>query len=154
VFFNGAIAGDASYRSIELNALAGANGRLLVGNPGVVPAPALTFPIDTLQNGADAVALFQALAVTFPNNTPATATGLIDALVYGTADAGDGGLLDTLITTNILSPSRVQLDEGASPAPAETQSIQRCGDGRRNGAKFLAGTLPTPGAANNVAACP
>jgi hypothetical protein len=153
VFFDGAGAMEPSYSAIALSA-ADANGLLLVGNPGVVPAPALTFPSNTLQDGADAVGIYQASPAAFPSNTPATSTGLIDALVYGTGDAPDGGLFNALITSNVLSQARVQVDEGASPTPAETQSIQRCGDGRRDGRKFLAGAPPTPGAANNVAACP
>ncbi|MCC6555619.1 MAG: hypothetical protein IT372_21870 [Polyangiaceae bacterium] len=151
VFWNGAT--DVSYRAIGLNGAADANGLLLVGNAGVTPAPAVTFPNDTLQNGQDAVGIYQALPAAFPNNTAVTANGLIDALVYSTADATDGALLDTLISSSLVNPARVQVDEGANPT-SESQSIQRCGAPRRNGSKFAVGNPPTPGAANNVAPCP
>ena len=128
---------------------------LLTGNSGVVPAPAVTFANNFLQNGQDAVGVYQAPAASFVtsgvNATPVTAVGLIDALVYDTADADDAQLLDALIGP-VGTPGRVQVDEGANPA-SETQSIQRCGDGRKNGSKFAVGA-PTPGAANGVAACP
>jgi hypothetical protein len=53
-------------------------------------------PDNTLQNGADAVALYQANAVDFPNGTPVTAVNLIDAIVYDTSDADDPVLLQLL----------------------------------------------------------
>jgi hypothetical protein len=155
VFWNGSV--NTSYYAADLNATTDANGLLVVGNAGVtMPAPPVTFANDLLQNGQDAVALYQTTKSTFPANTALTVglNRLIDALVYDTADADDPELLD-----NLLGPApyagRVQVDEGGNGAggPSETVSIQRCGDGRRNGSKFTVGT-PTPGAANNVTACP
>lgn len=148
VLYNGS--GDTSYLTIRLNATTDASGLLLVGNTAVTPAPALTFPNNTLQNGPDAVALYQALPAAFPNATPVTAARLIDTVVYGTNDGDDPGLLDTLL--GAASPARHQADEGATAALSETQSIQRCSDGRRDGSRFLAST-PTPGADNTVT-CP
>ncbi|WP_237244463.1 MULTISPECIES: hypothetical protein [Sorangium] len=148
VFFNGS-ADDASYRAIELNATTDRFGLLLVGNSGVMPAPALVFPNDTLQNGADAVALYQGLPADFPSGTPATSARLLDALVYDTNDADDEELLDALISSDPEAPERVQVNEGATAAPA-TQSIQRCADGARDGRRFVT-AAPTPGRDN---ACP
>jgi len=146
VFWNGG--GDVSYYSVNLNVTTDANGLVLVGNSGVVPGPAITFANDFLQQGADAVALYQAPTIT--NGTPVTTVALIDAVVYDTADADDAGLA-TLFTAG------AQIDESANASSA-TDSIQRCGDGRRDLTRFVtavaATNAPSPGAPNTVAACP
>jgi hypothetical protein len=145
VFWNGS--SDVSYVAIELNATTDANGLLLVGNSLVVPTPALTFMDNVLQNGQDAVSVHQALPAAFPVSTPVTAANVIDALVYDTADVDDPGLLATLMTV------AVQVDENVNLTSA-TDSIMRCGDGRRDGSKYSVGTPPSPGALNTVTACP
>ncbi|MBI4951056.1 MAG: hypothetical protein HY908_03420 [Myxococcales bacterium] len=158
VFYNGG--GNVCYFARDLDATTDANGLLLTGNAGVVPAPAATcqWPSDTLQNGPDAVAVYQTAAAGFvtagPNATPVTAAQLIDALVYETADADAGTLLDTLLGPAPYA-GRVQVDEGPNSVGglSETQSIQRCADGRRDGRRFAVGA-PTPGAANGVTPCP
>jgi Lamin Tail Domain len=155
VFFNGNLANDTSYLVMELNGTTDANGLLVLGNMGVVPMlpMTLTFAGNGLQNGPDAVALYQALPAAFPMNTAATTTKLIDVLVYETNDADDVSLLDTFFGAG--NPTRVQVDEGAGGAngPAEMNAIQRCSNGRRDGRKFGTST-PTPGAVNNIMACP
>jgi len=151
VFWNGS--NDQSYYATNLDVITDANGLVLVGNAGVVPAPAITFGGNVLQNGQDGAAIYQ--AAPFTNNTPVTAAGLIDALVYDTADADDDGLLDVLFGV-MGTLGRVQVDEGTGGAagPAEMQSVQRCDPARRRGDKFTAATPPSPGAPNTVAACP
>ncbi|MBK8253979.1 MAG: lamin tail domain-containing protein [Polyangiaceae bacterium] len=149
VFWNGS--NDTSYLALNLNGSTDANGMLLVGNSGVMPVPPVTWANNTLQNGQDAVAIYQAPLASFPNGAMVTGTAVIDALVYDTNDADDPGLLDALIGP-MGTLGRVQVDEGASPT-SEAQSIQRCGDGRLRGDKFAVGA-PTPAMANNVAACP
>ena len=154
VFWNGS--NDQSYLALSLNGTTDAAGLLLTGNSGLMPSPSAmcTWPNNTLQNGQDAVSVHQAPPASFPNNTAVTAANIIDAVVYETADADDAGLLDVLIGP-AGSPGYVQADEGMAGAgsPAEMQSVQRCGDGRRRGDKFVAGA-PSPGVANTVAACP
>lgn len=146
-FWNGA--NDLSYLSIALAATTDANGLLLVGNPGVMPLPALGFPGNVLQNGADAISLHQQ-ATPHPNGTPVTSSQLVDALVYGTADPDDAELLATLLG---VGPERVQLDEGATGV-SDLQSVQRCESTRRlDGRSFQAGSPPSPGAANAVPGC-
>ncbi|WP_437710118.1 hypothetical protein WMF45_35885 [Sorangium sp. So ce448] len=144
VLYNGAAGG--SYSAIELNATTDVGGLLLVGNSGVAPTPALVFPTNTLQNGPNAVALYQGLPAEFPTSTPATAAHLIDALVYGPAAEPDTQLLNALISS---APGRVQVSEGAS---SQTQSIQRCADGLRDGRRFGA-AAPTPRRPNTLP-CP
>ncbi|WP_437875371.1 hypothetical protein [Sorangium sp. So ce513] len=155
VLFNGN-GGDTSYRAVELTGTTNRDGLLLVGNPAVTPEPDVlldpTSTVNNLENGADAVGLYQARPAAFPTGTPATATHLLDAVVYGTGDAADQGLLDALISSDPEAPERVQVDEGATGALSTTQSIQRCADGPRDGRRFVA-AAPTPGAPNTVS-CP
>jgi hypothetical protein len=126
----------------------------------MTPAPNVNFTPNTLQNGEDAVAVYQTPTSTFKTNAPASpvTTGLsriIDALVYDSSDPDDPGLLDNLIAP-APAPERVQVDENANAAMMQGSgvvSIQRCADGRRDGRKFgLA--APTPAAANTLPACP
>ncbi|WP_438038845.1 hypothetical protein [Sorangium sp. So ce128] len=150
VLYNGAT--DGSYSAIELNGTTDVSGLLLVGNSGVQPTPALVFPTNTLQDGASAVALYQALPAEFPTSTPVTAARLIDALVYGPAAEPDAQLLNTLISSAPGAPGRVQVSEGATSALSQAQSIQRCADGRRDGRRFGA-AAPTPRRPNTLP-CP
>ncbi|MBN1209144.1 MAG: Ig-like domain-containing protein [Myxococcaceae bacterium] len=145
VFYNGS--NDTSYLTLDLYATTDANGFIVAANPGVTPR-VLTFPNNTLQNGVDAIAIYQGSSAAFPNGTPVTATGLIDAVVHETADPDDAGLLDVLLYP-AGDPRRVQADE--NPANnGQTVSIQRCGPGLRDGRVYSV-AAPTPSAANT---CP
>src|SRR4051812_7471669 len=113
VFFNGNT--DTSYRSFDLDGFQlGPTGYFLIGNTSVVPTPDIIFPDTTLQNGADAVALYTANASDFPNGTAVTSTNLLDAIVYGSSsNPPDTELMTTLgqstqyIDTDTTSISRV-----------------------------------------------
>ena len=144
VLFNGS--NDLSYAAFDLDGrTTDANGYFVLGNSGVTGVD-LIFANGVLQNGADAVAIYQGDATSFPTNTPVTTTNLIDAVVYDTADADDPGLLV------LLNSGQPQVDEDAGGAAA-TDSIQRCPNGSgggRNTSTYLART-PSPDAANN---CP
>lgn len=134
VLFNGN--SDESYATYDLTGFTtDANGFLLLAND-TFPGMDISLGADNgLQNGADAVAIYQASATSFPDGTLATTTGLIDALVYGTNDADDTGLLAALGET-------VQYDEAVN-SNKDTESIQRNpADGT-----FCIG-LPTPDAVN------
>ena len=141
VFYNGA--NDASYRAIDLDGYrTNAGGYLLVANPEV-SKEAVPFPENTLQNGADAVALYQADDREFPNGTPVTTNHLIDAIVYDTTDADDPGLLI------LVNPNQPQVDENMHGI-GDQESIQRCPNGsglERNTVTYVV-TLPTPGLPN------
>ena len=95
VFFNGG--SDTSYAAYDLDGQStGAGGFfVLCGDASQVTNCDLDVSPNTklLQNGADAVALYTNDATDFPNGTAVTTTNLLDALVYDTADADDGGLL-------------------------------------------------------------
>ena len=120
VLFNGS--DDKSYRVVDLSGLStGGDGFAVIGSKGV-PGVGLELPAGSLQNGADAVALYAGLPNSFPNGTALHTRGLLDALVYGTGDPVDAGLLALLET------GQPQVDE-AGNGPADQVSIGRCPDG-------------------------
>jgi hypothetical protein len=137
--------GDTSYFSASLNVTTDANGLVVIGNSAL--SPAIVFNDNVLQNGQDAVAVHQGAALM--NGTMLTSAGLIDALVYDTADADDPGLLMTLLGTGM---GAIQVDEAAT-MQSEQASIQRCNIGRLNGTQFSVVSPPSPGAPNG-AMCP
>lgn len=140
VWFNGA--GGNSYRTIDLNgSVIPASGYFVIGNAGV-PNVNITFPGNTLQNGADAIAIYTSTAAAWPNGTAVSSTGLIDALVYGTGDADATNLL------SVLTPGQPQVDETAA-TPTLNNSSSRLPDGGApfNSSAYVA-QLPTPGDSN------
>jgi hypothetical protein len=148
VFWNGA--NETAYYAVDLLGSTNSAGLLTVGNAAVVSSTSLTFPDNTLQNGADAVALYAAPASSFPDGSLLTSTRLIDAVVYGSGDADDAELLNGLFGPTGTA-GRVQVNEALNAMPT-TQSILRCGTARLRGDRFVVGT-PTANAANGVAAC-
>ena len=117
VLFNGS--SDTSYAAYDLDGYStDANGFFILGNTGV--SPDISFSDNFLQNGADAVALYQDDATTFPNGTPVTVTNLVSGVVYDTNDADDAGLLAAI--------GGIQYNEDENAAK-DTQSIQRKLDG-------------------------
>ena len=128
VLFNGN--GDAEYDTISLDGFTtDANGFFVIGSANVPNVDLTAFTTNGLQNGADAVALYSG---TPP--TAATTTNLIDAIVYGTNDADDVGLLAAL-------GQSVQYNEGNN-----ADALARDPDGTGT---FVA-QAPTPGATNFV----
>ncbi|MDN3492716.1 endonuclease [Winogradskyella bathintestinalis] len=118
VFFNGSSSGgDKSYFVYDLNGLVtDINGLLVIGSTNVSPFPQALIPESVMQNGADAVGIYQASVEDFPEETIATQNNLIDALVYGTNDSTDTGLLA------LLGQSIQYNDNGTNANP---KSIQR-----------------------------
>src|SRR6267143_652228 len=91
VFFNGS--NDQSYAAFDLDGFStNGSGYFTIGNTAV-PGVDITFTNGTLQNGADAVALYRANGADFPNGTAVTTINLQDAIVYDTGQADDAGLL-------------------------------------------------------------
>lgn len=142
VLYNGS--NDLSYLTIDLNGrTTSPTGYFTIGNADV-PGVDLVVPGDSLQNGADAVALFVGAAADFPVGTPIRTQNLRDALVYDTADPDDAGLLA------LLNPGQPQIDENGN-LTAATVSMQRCPNasgGERNTSSYLINT-PTPDTVNN-----
>ena len=130
VFFNGSNSGDdRSYFALDLDgAVTDVNGLLLIGSDTVTPYPQVFIGENLIQNGADAIAIYQANDYDFPEGTLATTTNLVDALVYDTSDSDDTVLMSLLGVTE-------QINEGPGN---NTNSIQRNNDGS------YTSTTPTP----------
>lgn len=127
VFFNGSSSGmNSSYFTVDLDGfITDENGLLVIGSASVTPFPQLLISQNVIQNGADAVAIYQANDTDFPEETVATITNLVDVLIYGTSDSDDLDLIDIFNDdpnfTNIQ-----QINEGSSN---NMNSIQRNNDG-------------------------
>ncbi|WP_340198552.1 lamin tail domain-containing protein [Ascidiimonas sp. W6] len=147
VLYNGN--GDTSYNTIDLSGFTtNAEGYFVVGNAGVANV-GLVVPGNTFQNGADAVALYQADAASFPNGTAVTTENLIDAIVYDTNDADDIALL------TLLNAGEAQVNEGGG-GDKDGQSSQRIPNGEggpRNTTTYTQAT-PTPGTENGGTVTP
>jgi hypothetical protein len=142
VFYNGN--DDESYKTVDLSGFSSdANGYIILGSDLFPDADILLGPDNTIQNGADAIAIYAAAAANFPNDTPITSDGLIDAIVYGTNDSNDMELLLGLNQT-------IQWNENEN-SMKDVESLQY----DASTGLFCAGT-PTPRAANIdcIVACP
>jgi len=141
VFYNGNPTGSTSnksYFAISLNGLAtDVNGLALIGNTEVSPVPQKIFSNSSIQNGPDAVAIYQGSYADFPIGTLATTANLIHAFGHGTTtDTAPTGLMTLLGNPSFLS-------EGSTSTLTQSQSIQRKADGTYEA------KLPTPGANND-----
>ncbi len=138
VLFNGA--NDLAYRTYDLDGFSlDANGFFLMGNPGVAGVD-FVIPNNTLQNGADAVAIYDTASFVILSFT--TTINLVDAIVYDTDNADDTGLLNGL-------GQSVQYNENENGL-AETESVSRstdCGS-------TIVTQNPTPNASNGMSSCP
>ena len=145
VFFNGSSSGgDSSYMVIDLNGyVTDNNGLLVIGSEGVSPFPQALISENVIQNGADAVCIYQAFVTDFPEGTLATQDDLIDAMVYDTNDADDVDLLNLLGETNQYN------DNGTNANP---RSIQRFVDGM--GVESFSTATPTPRRENDGSGIP
>ena len=147
VFYNGS--SDTSYQTFDLTGFStNAQGYFVLGNASITQAQ-ITFADNSLQNGADAVALYEANAADFPSGTAVTALNLIDAVVYDTSDADDSGLLD------VLTPGQPQINENELGLK-DILSIQRFENGSGNPRETgtFINAIPTPGAPNTNATEP
>ncbi|MCF8713316.1 T9SS type A sorting domain-containing protein [Joostella atrarenae] len=144
VLYNGS--NDLSYNAYDLDGYTtNANGYFVLGNEGVSNV-SLVFGTNGLQNGADAVALYQADATDFPNGTEVETTNLIDAIVYDTNDSDDAELLV------LLNDNQPQVNEDFN-SNKDFHSLQRYANGSgglRNTETYVA-AIPTPGTSNTNA---
>lgn len=144
VLFNGS--GAKSYLSVDLsNYQTNAEGYLvLCGDTSAVTGCDVDIGVNTnlIQNGADAVALYQRPATDFPNNTGVDANAVVDALVYDTNDADATELLV------LLNAGQGQINEDAN-GDKDGHSNQRCGAGVARNTEGYQQAVPTPGADNH-----
>lgn len=136
VMFNGsASGGNTSYVALDLDGYqTDINGLLLIGSNSVSPVPQYLISENVIQNGADAIAIYQADDFDFLQGTLATIENLVDVLIYGTADPDATGLID-IFNDHPNFTTIQQIDEGPGN---NTNSIQRNNDGTY----FVA--VPTP----------
>jgi hypothetical protein len=120
VLFNGS--DDASYNAVDLTGFTtDANGFFIIGSDATPGVDIPLGPDNTIQNGTDAVAIYQDNVANYPTDTPATTTNLIDAVVYTTGDGDDVDLRNALGLTTFY-------DEDAN-GMKDTESVQRAPDG-------------------------
>ncbi|HEX9825604.1 MAG TPA: endonuclease [Flavobacteriaceae bacterium] len=135
VFFNGSISGgNTSYFTIDLDGYStDVNGLLLIGSNSVSPVPQYLISTNVIQNGADAVAIYQASWDDFPDGTLAYVDEtLVDVLLYRTTQTDGTGLIPIFSSFN---PDIQIISEGSGN---NTNSIQRNNDGT-----YFVG-VPTP----------
>jgi hypothetical protein len=144
VLFNGN--GDVSYAAYDLDGWStDVDGYFVLGSALVTNVDSVAFITNGIQNGADAVALFQADASDFPNDTPVTTVNLIDAIVYDTNDADDAGLL---VLLNADQP-QVNEDGAGDKDHHSNQRIPNGSGGKRNTDTYEQ-HIPTPGEENST----
>ncbi|XP_056391044.1 uncharacterized protein LOC130284591 isoform X2 [Hyla sarda] len=96
------------------------NGYFLVGSAKVTPKPHIVLRSNTIQNGADAVALYYRPGKEYIVNKPVTNDGLVDAVVYVSQARDDAsGLL------NVLTPKQQAICEDERFL-VEDESLSRC----------------------------
>jgi endonuclease I/chitodextrinase len=143
VLYNGS--SDVSYDAIDLDGYTtDENGYFVIGSESVANVDLIEFTTNGIQNGADAVAIYLGDATSFPTGTAVLADDtLIDALVYGTSDADDEGLLV------LLNSGEVQVDENED-SNGTSNSMQRSpnGSGGLKSTSAYTMSTPTPGAEN------
>ncbi len=148
VLFNGS--DDQSYTPVfDLDGYTtDGNGYFVIGTVPASDIPVASGGSGWLQNGADAVALFVGNDTDFPDNTPLTTVGLIDALVYDTNDGDDAGLLP------LLNAGQPQINEDGN-GDKDNHSNQRCpnGSGGSLNTDTYAQFIPTPSAVNVCCSC-
>ncbi len=122
-----------------------ADGYFLIGDASL--SPNIVLAANSLEDGADAVAIYYADASQFSVGDSVTGSDIMDALVY---DSGQADAVGLLILMNNGQP---QVNENSN-GDAANQSMTRCPDGSGgslNSSTYKAVT-PTPGLLNNL--CP
>ena len=131
IFYSGSDASDGVYGEEDLSGSTDADGFYVVGETGVTNLD-LDWGGFILQNGTDAVVLYVGSASDFTSGDAPITDGLVDVLVYGSAD-------DSALRTALGGPT-------LSPAGDASNSISRAIDGTGS---FVAQT-PSPGVTNDV----
>ena len=142
VLFNGLT--NTSYYAVDLTGfVTDQSGYFLLGNSLVLPTPNILFSNGLLQNGADAVVIYNSSIDLFPNGTGLSLFNIEDAIVYDTNDPDDPELLQ------LLNVGQIQVNESGRGNSA-AHSLQRYPNGSggpRNTNTYIS-VLPTPNADN------
>jgi hypothetical protein len=147
VFYDGQT--GTAYAAYDLDGYTtDANGFFVMGG-ATVNGATLFLTGGAIQNGADAIALYAGDATSFPNGAAIATAGLLDAMVYGTADAQADNLIVGL-GLDVLFPGYTQFDETAQQTGIDlTQSRVPDGGPALTNANVLLQEL-TPGTYNIV----
>lgn len=126
VFFNGSSSSSTgmgrSYYAVDLDGLTtDDNGLVVLGSSLVSPVPDRYLAESNIQIGADAVAIYTGNDTDWPDQTFASQTNLISAVIYDTDDADNMALM-SLLGIN------VQYNENEN-GNKTTESVQRKADG-------------------------
>ncbi|WP_405352245.1 endonuclease [Nonlabens sp. Asnod3-H03] len=126
VFFNGSTSASTgmgrSYYTVDLDGLTtDDNGLVVLGSSLVSPVPDRYLAESNIQIGADAVAIYAGNDTDWPDQTFASQTNLISALIYDTDDADNMALMSLLGIND-------QYNENEN-GNKTTESVQRKADG-------------------------
>ena len=131
IFYSGSDASDGVYGEEDLSGSTDADGFYVVGETGVTNLDQ-DWGEFVVQDGTDAVVLYVGSASDFTSGDAPITDGLVDVLVYGSAD-------DSALRTALGGPT-------LSPAGDASNSISRAIDGTGS---FVA-QMPSPGVTNDV----
>jgi hypothetical protein len=140
VFFSGF--DDLAYDVYDLaGQTTDASGFFVLGSTDVPNVDMLLNPAasGSIQNGPDAIVLYEGVVANWPLDSPAISDGVVDAIVYGTNNPEDVSLI------TLLTPGQSQLDD----ADNSSTSFSRVPDG--GNPSDLASYIiqdPTPGLSN------
>ncbi|XP_041893244.1 uncharacterized protein LOC121668944 isoform X2 [Corvus kubaryi] len=119
VLYNGK--NSRAYRVLDLSGHHTDNlGYFLVGSSSMSPAPMIRLPPNTIQNGADAVALYHSSTALYAEGMAVTARGLLDAVVYSSRVPEKAEQL-----LRVLLPGQSILYENDSHS-TQDESLSRC----------------------------
>ncbi|XP_048869717.1 uncharacterized protein si:ch211-183d21.1 [Brienomyrus brachyistius] len=139
VFYNGN--GNVAYKVLNLSShTTDSRGFFLVGSADVQPKPAIILPPNTVQNGPDAIVLYQGDAERYSEKMTITTVGLMDAIVYSTRQSTDAESMADILTPG--SPAFIEDDS----VHKSDESMERCWLSSGSGT-FQVG-LPSPGQHN------
>lgn len=142
VFWNGN--NNLAYDAIDLTASTGTDGLYLIGPSTTLAHMPDQIFTSSIQNGPDAVAVYQGYASQFPSTAIVdnVSNPLLDALVYDGAGLGDTvTVLGALLGTGAEAVTVTETVNG-------TDSMQRCSAARLDGRSFEIVTPASPGVAN------
>ena len=150
VLFNGNSPANGAYLVVDLSGHSSdAQGFFVLGS-AAVPNVDLILPAASIQNGADAIAVYRAPASSFVTSgtpTPPTRDGLVDAVVYGNGSGEDSDLITAFQDYGDPSaPALTQQNEGDPNNPA---ALARQPDATTPFGPFTT-QPPTPGTANTA----
>ncbi|OCT61649.1 uncharacterized protein MGC145260.S [Xenopus laevis] len=119
VLYNGK--NNLAYLALDLKGnQTNTHGYFLVGSSKLKPVPHILLPFNTIQNGADAVALYYRLTKGYKMNMEVTAEGLVDAIVY-VSNVGE----DAKRLLKVLAPGQDAVHENERFI-LQDESLSRC----------------------------